>query len=117
MAMRSDGPSPARHLIHDGKDLVMMLAVGLFLVAGVGTWFWGEAAGLLAHGVLPHVALSQSLSIVTHLPGCLKDPRLAWPAETAIALPGPVLFYCAGSLLSSVCVGLTVVGTRIWLRF
>lgn len=94
-----------------------MLAVGLFMVAGVGTWLWGEAAGLLAHGVFPHVALSRSLSIVLRLPGHLSDPRMAWPADAAAVLPGPVSFYCAGCVLLAVGVGLTIVGLRMWVRF
>ncbi|MEZ0109298.1 type IV secretion system protein VirD4 [Catenulispora sp. EB89] len=117
MATPSAGPSPARHLVHDGKDFVIMLAVGLCVVAGVGTWLWGEAAGLLAHGVAPHVPPARSLSIVLHLAEHLRDPRTAWPADAAAILPGPVLFYCAGLLLLAAGAGLTVVGARVWVRF
>ncbi|MEY9911840.1 type IV secretion system protein VirD4 [Catenulispora sp. MAP12-49] len=117
MATRSAGPSPARYLVHDAKDLVLMLAVGLFVIAGVGTWAWGEVAGLLAHGGLPGVSPSRSLSIATRLLGHLGDPRMAWPADAAAVLPGPVSFYCAGCLLLAGCAGVTFVGLRLWVRF
>jgi hypothetical protein len=29
MTVRSAGPSPARYLVHDGKDMVMMLGLAL----------------------------------------------------------------------------------------
>jgi type IV secretion system protein VirD4 len=53
MTRRSAVPSPGRNLVHDGKDLVLMLGVGFFVVAGVGTWAWGEAKGLLVHSGIP----------------------------------------------------------------
>ena len=99
MAAHSDGPSPARHLVHDGKDMVIMLGVTLFAVAGVGTWLWGEAAGLLARGGFPRVAMTQSITIALHLPGHLGDPRGAWPLAAASSLPGAPVFYLAGVLL------------------
>ncbi|MBS2546914.1 type IV secretory system conjugative DNA transfer family protein [Catenulispora sp. NL8] len=117
MGSRSDGPSPARHLVHDGKDLVLMIAVGVLMIAGFGTWMWGEAAGLLAQGGLPHVSPSGSLSIVLRLPGHLSDPRSAWPTDVAAVLPGPAWFYGAGCLLLVASAGLTVVGLRLWGRF
>lgn len=45
MAGRSDGPSSARYLVHDGKDMVIMLGVVLFMLAGVSTWL-SVSAGL-----------------------------------------------------------------------
>ena len=117
MAAHSDGPSPARHLVHDGKDMVIMLGVTLFAVAGVGTWLWGEAAGLLARGALPRVAMTQSITIALHLPGHLGDPRGAWPLATASSLPGAPLFYLAGVLLLILGAGLVLGAVRVWVRF
>jgi type IV secretion system protein VirD4 len=117
MAAHSDGPSPARHLVHDGKDMVILLGLGLFTVAGIGTWLWGEAAGLLTHGALPRVPVSQSLSIALRLPGHLRDPRAAWPPESAALLPGSTAFYCAGAILLGVGAVLAVAGARTWARY
>jgi type IV secretory pathway TraG/TraD family ATPase VirD4 len=117
MAAHSDGPSPARHLVHDGKDMVIMLGVTLFAVAGVGTWLWGEAAGLLARGGLPRVAMTQSITIALHLPGHLGDPRGAWPLAAASSLPGAPLFYLAGVLLLILGAGLVFGAVRVWVRF
>jgi len=117
MTARSAVPSPGRHLVHDGKDLVLMLGVGFFVVTGVGTWAWGEVAGLLAHGGLPGVSLSRSLPIAMQLPRHLSDPRAAWPVDVAAVLPGPASFYCTGGLLLIACAGLTFVGLRTWARF
>ena len=117
MAAHSDGPSPARHLVHDGKDMVIMLGVTLFAVAGIGTWLWGEAAGLLARGALPRVAMTQSITIALHLPGHLGDPRGAWPPAAASSLPGAPLFYLAGVLLLALGGVLAFGAARLWVRF
>ena len=117
MAAHSDGPSLARHLVHDGKDMVIMLGLALFATAGVGTWLWGEAAGLLTHGALPRVAVTQSITIALNLPGHLGDPREAWPSATASSLPGAPLFYLAGVLLLVLGAGSVVGAARVWMRF
>ena len=117
MAAHFAGPSPARHLVHDGKDMVIMLGLALLVAAGVGAWLWGEAAGLLTHGAPPHVAVSQSLSIALRLPRHLRDPRAAWPTDAAALLPGPTAFYCAGALLIGVSAMLILAGARVWARF
>jgi hypothetical protein len=41
MGVHNGGPSPARHLVHDGKDMVIVLGLALTAVAGTGTWLWG----------------------------------------------------------------------------
>jgi type IV secretion system protein VirD4 len=117
MAATSDGPSPTRHLVHDGKDIVIAIGLGLFTLAGAGTWLWGETAGLLAHGALPRVAVTQSVSIALRLPGHARDPRAAWPSAVAASLPGPTLFYLAGLLLLTVAVCLLFAAARVWVRF
>jgi len=117
MAGHLDGPSPARHLVHDGKDMVIMLGLALFAVAGIGTWLWGELAGLLSHGALPRVAVSQSLSIALRLPGYLRDPRDAWPPAAAASLPSSTMFYGAGALLLVLGAGFFVGAARVWVRF
>jgi type IV secretion system protein VirD4 len=117
MAVRSDGPSPARHLVHDGKDMAIMLGLALFATAGIGTWLWGETAGLLACGTLPRVAVTQSITVALHLPGHLGDPREAWPQAAVSLLPGAPLFYLAGVLLLVLGSGLVVGAARVWVRF
>jgi type IV secretory pathway TraG/TraD family ATPase VirD4 len=117
MAAHPDGPSPARHLVHDGKDMVIMLGLGMFTMAAIGTWLWGETAGLLTHGALPRVPVSQSLSIALRLPGHFRDPRAAWPSQAAVLLPGSAGFYCAGVVLLVVGAVLILVGARVWARF
>jgi type IV secretion system protein VirD4 len=117
MAAHTDGPSPARHLVHDGKDMVIMLGLALVATAGVGTWLWGEAAGLIARGTLPRVAMTQGVSIALHLPGHLGEPRGAWPLAAASSLPGAPLFYLAGVLLLVMGGGLVLGAARVWVRF
>ncbi|MBR7827557.1 TraM recognition domain-containing protein [Actinospica sp. MGRD01-02] len=117
MASRSDGPSLARHLVHDGKDMVLAVGLGLLTVAGIGAWFWGEAAGLLAYGTLPQVSISQSTAIALRVARHLSDPRAAWPGTVAPSLPGPVMFYTAGLLLLLVIAGVAFTASRVWLRF
>jgi type IV secretion system protein VirD4 len=117
MAAQSDGPSPARHLIHDGKDMVIVLGLALLATAGVSTWLWGETAGLLAHGTPPHVAVTQSITVALHLPGHLGDPREAWPQAAVSLLPGAPLFYLAGVLLLVLGSGLVFGAARVWVRF
>jgi hypothetical protein len=117
MAVRSDGPSPARHLVHDGKDMVIMLGLALLTVAGIGTWLWGESAALLTRGALPRVPVSQSLSIALRLPGHLRDPREAWPTNAAALLPDSTAFYCAGAVLLVIGCVLVLAGARVWVRF
>lgn len=117
MPSHSDGPSPARYLVHDGKDLAIALTLGLLAMASIGTWLWGEAAGLLARGTAPRVPLSQSLSIAFRLPRHLRDPRGAWPSNAATLLPGSALFYCAAAALVLVGAGLFLLGARLWVRF
>src|SRR5579871_4472587 len=116
MIARSSGPSPARHLVHDGKDMVIVLGLGLLLVASFGTWSWGEMAGLIAHGALPRVAVSQSLPIALHLPGHLGDPRAAWPPAASASLPGPAGFYVAGTLVLVTAACLSFAAARAWVR-
>jgi type IV secretory pathway TraG/TraD family ATPase VirD4 len=117
MAARTDSPPLARHLIHDGKDMVITIGLALSALAGIGTWLWGELAGLLAHGALPRVAVSQSLSIALRLPGHLRDPRAAWPPEVAVSLPTSPLFYGTAGLLLVFVAGLFVAASRVWVRF
>lgn len=116
MSTHSSSPSPARHLIHDGKDMVIAVGVATLAVAGIGTWLWGEAAGLLASGQLPHVPASQSLSIALRLPRHLRDPRAAWPANTAAQLPSSTLFYSSSILVLAAGLGFLLVGVRLWTR-
>jgi type IV secretion system protein VirD4 len=116
MAAHSDGPSPARHLVHDGKDMLITLGLGLFTLAGIGTWLWGEAAGLLTRGALPRVPVSQSLSLALRLHAHLRDPRAAWPPDSAALLPGPATFYLAGALLLTIGTGLVLATARVWVR-
>lgn len=116
MTAHSSGPSPARHLVHDAKDMVIMLGLALLGAAAVGTWLWGEAAGLLARGALPRVPLSQSLTIALRLHGHLRDPRTAWPPDAAALLPGSTAFYCAGAVLLVIAAGLLMAGVRVWAR-
>lgn len=117
MPRNSDGPSPARHLVHDGKDMVIMLGLALVAAAGIGTWLWGEAGGLLTRGALPRVPVSQSLSIALRLPGHLGNPREAWPPAAAKLLPGSTAFYCAGAVLLAAVCALLLAGARVWVRF
>lgn len=117
MTMLSDRPSPARHLVHDGKDMIIAVGLGLFLLAGTGTWLWGQCAGLLAHGALPRIGVSQSVSIALRLPRHLRDPREAWPPSLIGALPGPAVFYAAALLLLIVAAGALLIGARVWTRF
>ena len=117
MAAHSSGPPPARHLIHDGKDMVIMLGLALLGTAGIGTWIWGEAAALLTRGTLPRVPISQSLSIALRLPGHLRDPREAWPTAAAALLPGSTAFYGAAAILIVIGAALVLTGARVWVRF
>lgn len=117
MTIRSDGHFPARYLVHDGKDMVIAVGLGLFLLAGIGTWLWGQCAGLLAHGVLPRISVSQSVSIALRLPRNLHDPRKAWPPNSINALPGPAGFYTAALLLLTVTAGALFIGARVWTHF
>src|SRR5579859_641334 len=114
MVAHSSGPSPARHLVHDGKDMVIVLGLALFAAASAGTWLWGEAAGLLTHSRLPHVPISQSLSTALRLPGHLRNPREAWPPDVASLLPGPTAFYAAGAVLLVVGAVMVLAGARTW---
>ena len=117
MAAHSAGPTPARHLVHDGKDMVIMLGLGLLATAGIGTWTWGETAGVLAHGALPRVSIAQAVSIAVRLPRHLGDPRAAWPRTVVGRLPGPALFYLAGLLPLTISALLVFAGARAWVRF
>ena len=117
MAAHSTGPSPARHLVHDGKDLFMVVGLTLLAVAGVGTWLWGEAGGLLTRGAFLRVPVSQSLSIALRVPGHLSNPRAAWPADAAALLPGAAALYAAGALLLVLGCALLFAGARVWARF
>src|SRR6185503_15197481 len=114
MAARPIEPSPARHVVHDGKDMVIVLGVALLAVVGLGTWLWGEAAGLLTHGAFPGVSVSQSIAIVRRLPRHLSDPRAAWPPEATNLLPGPAPFYCAGAGTVVLTAVFVLAGTRAW---
>jgi type IV secretion system protein VirD4 len=116
MSAHTDGPSPARHLVHDGKDMIIAIGLGLFVVAGAGTWLWGEIAGLLAHGTLPPVGISQCVSIALRLPAHVHDPRGAWPPTSVGFLPGPALFYSAGVLLLVIMAGAFVGAACVWVR-
>jgi type IV secretion system protein VirD4 len=117
MTGSSATPVPARHLVHDGKDLAIAIAVGLLTVVGFGVWLWGEAAGLLARLALPSVPVSQGISIAARLPQHLADPRAAWPGSAATSLPGPVLFYTAGLALLAISGALGIAAGRVWTRF
>ena len=109
-------PVPARHLVHDGKDLLIALTVGTLAAAGLGIWAWGEAAGLLARAALPNVPVSQGVSIAVRLVRHLADPRAAWPPAAAGHLPGPLLFYTAGLLLLAIAAAFGLFVGRVWTR-
>ncbi|HTJ66704.1 MAG TPA: TraM recognition domain-containing protein [Actinospica sp.] len=117
MVSRSEGPSLTRHLVHDGKDMILALSLGLLLFVAIGTWLWGAVAGLLAHAAMPQVSLSQSIAIALQLPRHLTNPRSAWPAAAAAQLPGPTLFYAAGLLVLLLFAASAVAAARIWTRF
>jgi type IV secretory pathway TraG/TraD family ATPase VirD4 len=107
----------ARHLVNDGKDLLLVIGLALLSLASVGVWLWGEAAGILAHRSPPRVAISQALSVAARLPAHLRNPRDAWPTSVRATLPGPTLFYVAGLLLMVFVLVLCAATARIWVRF
>lgn len=117
MSTHPDGPSPARHLIHDGKDLLLTLGAALIAGASLGVWTWGTLAGLLAGGTHPRASLADALHTAARLPAHLGDPRTAWPVGAQRFLPGPVVFYLTGVLLLAVVAGLAVATARLWIRF
>ncbi|MBS2967078.1 type IV secretory system conjugative DNA transfer family protein, partial [Actinocrinis puniceicyclus] len=117
MAAHANGPSPARHLVHDGKDMLLAAALGLFLLAGVGTWLWGATAALIAHGTVPRIPFSQSVLIALRLSGRVRDPRTAWPAAVRADLPGPLPFYASGLLLLALVCVVCWFGLRLWARY
>lgn len=117
MAAHSDAPSPVRHLVHDGKDMLVILGLALFTAAGLGMWLWGALAAWLTRGRVPRLTASQSASIIVRLPAHLDDPRGAWPETVRGGLPGPLPFYGSGLLLLALLSGCVWVGCRLWSRF
>lgn len=117
MAAHSDAPSLIRHVVHDGKDMLVVLGLALFTGAGIGSWLWGALAGWLTHGRVPHLTVSQSASIIVRVPEHLSDPRAAWPEAVRSGLPGPLPFYGSGLLLLAVLSGCVWVGCRLYSRF
>jgi type IV secretion system protein VirD4 len=116
MNANTNAPSPARHLVHDGKDMVIAIGLGLLTFVGAGAWAWGEIAGFLAHGTFPLFPVSQCVQVALRLPAHVRDPRGAWPAVAAALLPGPLLFYSAGALLLMIAAGVISGSATAWAR-
>ncbi len=84
-------PHPPHHPGRGDASIVVVAAGGLATAAWV--WATGEIAGRVALGRWPRVPGRDVGSIVAALPHHLGDPRLAWPAPTRAALPGPIVMY------------------------
>ncbi len=108
--------SPARHLVHDGKDLVIVLVLGGCVAAAGGIWLWGQIAAFLV-GHWLHLTPRQVLGVLGRLPQHWDDPRRAWPAGVRAALPGPVVFVIAGVLLLLAVAVAVAAGVWAWARW
>jgi type IV secretory pathway TraG/TraD family ATPase VirD4 len=98
------------------KGHCIMLGLGLFALAGLGTWLWGQAAALLSHGEPVPIGISRSLTIAARLPHHLSDPRDAWPAASYNKMPGPWLFYASGLLLIAAIGVFCISAASVWAR-
>jgi type IV secretion system protein VirD4 len=107
---------PTRNLIHDGKDLILLLGLGVPLLLGVGAWCWAQVSALLSTARPAHVSILMSFDALGHLPAHLADPRAAWPVRARSGLPGAVLFYMCGVLLLAAGTTLIVAAARAWVR-
>jgi type IV secretion system protein VirD4 len=81
------------------SDAAVLSVVGCLLGAVGALWLWGGLAGALFGSGWPHVSVQQLLEVMTRLPGRLRDPAGAWPAQARPHLPGAGGFYAALALL------------------
>jgi type IV secretion system protein VirD4 len=73
-----------------------MIVIGLAIVTSALVWLVGQVAALAfgAHHPI-HLGLSDMPGVIFQLAEHAGDPRLAYPAPTRAALPGPVGMYAA----------------------
>jgi len=108
----SEGASSSRGL----SDRALAVGLGILLVPAILLWIWGGIAGALFGSEWPHVTSAQLASVLINLPSNFADPRKAWPTGLRGALPGPLGFYAALTLLALAVVAAGLAVARIRLR-
>ena len=103
--MRGDQASARIGIADTASDAIL---IGLLITAAavsLGTWLTGQLAALLFLGRWPSLNLADGLEAALRLPWHLSDPRQAWPVIARAALPGGVVPFAAGGLLSLAALG------------
>lgn len=88
--------------LNDSSDAILLVAIGVVVALGAGTWATGQLAALMFDGRWPHVTFSGAMQAAFRLPGHLADPRKAWPQAVQPELPGLLGFAIAGLLVTAV---------------
>jgi len=86
------------------------------LAVGVGTAAVVWAGAALAARVTGHqfnASLGEALRVVPRLPSAAGDPRSAWSAESAVQLPGPVIYWTATVGVAVVAVVVAFLAVRL----
>ncbi|MCW2750387.1 MAG: Type secretory pathway VirD4 protein-like protein [Aeromicrobium sp.] len=107
--MQSKGPTSM-----DWSPAELLGAATLVVGIGASAVVWAGAA--LAARLTGHrlaAGLGEALRAIPRLPSVAGDPRSAWPAEAAVDLPGPVVYWLATGLVALVAVAVAVGAVRL----
>ncbi|GAB3259652.1 type IV secretory system conjugative DNA transfer family protein [Kineosporia babensis] len=109
----NDRVTVGRGLLDGPGDYLLAGLLALVASVGVGTWLWGQLAGLLFSARWLDISIGQSITIAADLPGHWSDPRQAWPESAREHLPGLFgMLICAVLVLAGLGVGLRLVLRR-----
>jgi type IV secretion system protein VirD4 len=98
----------------DWSPAELLGAAALAVGVGAAAVVWAGAA--LAARVAGHRftgTLGEALRAIPRLPSAASDPRIAWPEETAAALPGPFVYWLSTVGAAVVAVALVFVAVRL----
>ena len=100
----------------DGIDLMIFIGIAAIAAVALLQWLIGNAAALLGHARPLHASPGDTVHALFHLPQHLADPRAAWPAGVRTALPGPVVYWLATTLVLTAAVAIAFAGVALLSR-
>lgn len=95
---------------------MVLLGVAVFGSVGLVVWCGAWLAALLTGGGGLDAGLGDGVAAGFRLPSYLGDPAAAWPAEVAVSLPGPFVYWLATAFVATGFAVLVAGGLWVWQR-
>lgn len=111
MAPRPQGPAAG------GWETPLLVLAGLLLGSALIFLVGAHTASIVFAGGGLNAGLSDVVEAMLGLPSHLADPKRAWPAEEAAALPGPIAYWASFVFVLVGSASIAVAGYSLYRRF